>query len=192
MSGTNHTKVQQKEQIEITLHKDDSHTFETRCFCSRCDRISMLYTLRKVDKAHFQEKYANTCLFDKVEDNGIVKEVHSNECSDTDGTYCSEWKVARNSWQIFIAKADIEAFAWRRYQDAKLNRMNYSIINGEIVTGNKVKSIDRLIRQEVLRLQKSCERIRMDIVHNSYSTADIEYAEVKPFAELKYLIQVKN
>lgn len=210
-------KVQQKENLEMTLVQDYSHSYIAMggmCPCKRCQTISYLFTLRKVAKSELLNKYSDRCLkVTYLETNSVngklvesVKTEHNKkDCRFAPGTACSELRHFKNSWFVYLANHDIEAFAWRRIADDKLNRdskpgrATYELVGSEIVmtkidkeTGQEyttTKSIESYVAKEIKIITSKLSRLlasdNEDSVYlKSYSTQSDKWVVTSPFAKL--------
>lgn len=199
----------------MTLVHDYSHSFTAMggmCPCKRCQSISYLYTLRKVAKSELLNKYSDRCLTvtyihtnrETLEES--VKTDHNRrECQSVPGTACSESRHFMDSWFVYLANYDIEAFAWRRIADSKLNRdskpgrATYELIGSEIVmtktdkeTGQEystTKSIESYVEKEIKIIKSKLSSLlgseNEDSVYlKSYSTQTSDWEVTSPFATL--------
>ena len=194
--------------IFMSDYKHDPLARGNGCFCDRCETISYHYKLRKMERARLEEKHSDSCIYlDYIETrivDGKPTEVplrsHEREaCVRTPQTFCSEWEIAQNAWTIFLAELDIEAFAWRKLVDSKLQSSNYTIDglnvlheyeqqikkNGEGVgtkTVSKTYKLHDLLDSEIERLRRKVSNLRKDRYYSNYSVGKVDY--VSPFADL--------
>lgn len=183
----------QNEKIELqSLAEEASHSFNGQCFCSRCESISFMYTVRKVQLNALEERFAGTCIiteYNHREADGtlVPKQSHDRDaCKLTSQTLCSEKAWAQRAWNVYMAKADVEALAWRRLLDNRLREKNWTVLEGQIIiNGKDPKSIDKLVDKEVKRLLGIVKNAEKDKYLKSYSTGDVDYKS--PFAGLAVL-----
>lgn len=210
-------KEKQKENLEMTLVQDYSHSYTAMggmCPCKRCQTISYLYTLRKVAKSELLDKYSDRCLTvtyiettrvnNKLVES-VQKEHDSKDCRFTPGTACSELRHFNDTWFVYLANYDIEAFAWRRIADNKLNRdskpgkATFELIGSEIVmtkidkeTGQEystTKSIEYWVDKEIKIINSRLSRLLASdnedsVYFKSYSTQSDKWVVTSPFAKL--------
>tara|TARA_B100000900_G_C20547536_1_gene703236 strand:- start:316 stop:891 length:576 start_codon:yes stop_codon:yes gene_type:complete len=183
----------QNEKIELqSLAEEANHSFDGQCFCARCESISFMYTVRKVQLNALEERFAGTCLiteYNHREDDGtlVPKQSHDRDaCRLTPQTLCSEKAWAQRAWNVYMAKADVEALAWRRLLDNRLREKNWTVLEGQIIiNGGDPKSIDKLVNKEIKRLLGIVKNAEKDKYLKTYSTGDVDYKS--PFAGLAVL-----
>jgi hypothetical protein len=151
-----------------------------------------MYTVRKVQLSALEERFAGTCLiteYNHREDDGTLVPTKSHDrdaCRLATQTLCSEKAWAQRVWNVYMAKADVEALAWRRLLDNRLREKNWSVLEGQIIiNGKDPKSIDKLVGNEVERLLGMVKNAEKDEYLKTYSTGDVEYKS--PFAGLAVL-----
>lgn len=217
-------KVQQKDKLELTLVQDYAHQFTamgSMCPCSRCQSISYLYVLKKAAKNALMEKYSGMCKLvaynerDKVTDKVTVKYHHDrSECLKADRdpknpvtNYCLEFRHFDSTWTVYLADYDLEAYAWRKIADSKLNRKNnddtrpfYTIEGDDIVktvidteTGQVTrtsKSIQYHVKNKMRNILERVDNITNPLNQYSqylkdYSTQTSDWEVTSPFEILK-------
>lgn len=206
-------KVQQKDRLELTLVQDYAHQFTamgSMCPCSRCQGISYLYNLRKFADNALREKYSPMCEYiayehtDKVTGKVTIKKMHDrHSCLNADRdpkkpvtNYCLERRHLMDTWTVYLAGYDLEAFAWRRIADSKLNRKQndndtrpfYTIEGDDIVktvtdseTGEVTrtsKTIQYYVKNKMKELTQVVERITNP--NNGYSQYLKDYSTQSP------------
>ena len=199
--------------IFMSDYKHDPVARGNGCFCDRCENISFHYKLRKTERARLEEKYIDSCIYLEYVEKQIVngkpvdvpnRSHEKEECRRTPGTFCSEWDVAQNAWTLFLARLDIEAFAWRRLVDSKLQSSNYTIDgldvlheyeqdikkNDKVVgsrTITKTYNLRTLLEKEIERLNRKVTNLRKDRFYSDYSIGQVDYKS--PFADLVAVIK---
>lgn len=182
MSGTNHTKVQNRENKEMNNALRGDHSYETQCFCKRCDSIAGLYKIRQNNLDVIVEKYKDTCV---MKENQFGELVHdSDACRDSVQTLCSEKRQYFNSWLLFLINYDVEAFAWKRLASRIAN-------NKLMIDMSDIEECERAVGREVAKLHDLRDALNQSPYLKSYSKQSIDYVETSPFSALKLLIQFK-
>ena len=182
MSGTNHTKVQNKETNEMLNDLTGGHVCDTVCFCKRCDSIAGLYKIRQNNLDAIVEKYKGTCV---MKENQFGEMEHdSDACRDAVQTLCSEKRHYFNSWLLFLINFDIEAFAWKRLAARVNNNRLLLDLSNEQACKTEVAS-------EVQKLYSLRDKLANSPYLRTHSNQSIDYVETSPFSALKLLIQFK-
>lgn len=182
MSGTNHTKVQNKEANEMLNDLTGEHVYDTFCFCKRCDSIAGLYKVRQNNLDAIVEKYKGTCV---MKENEFGEMVHDSEtCRDAVQTLCSEKRHYFNSWLLFLINFDIEAFAWKRIAGRVRN-------NNLLLDMTDVNACRSEVAFEVQKLWDLRDKLNNSPFLRTHSNQSIDYVETSPFSSLKLLIQFK-